>query len=329
MVCWLASQTRFSDTDPRYRFAVLDPSIQTPTAAERWRARLLVLLAGLLWSSSGFFAKAPEFATWRTNAMGGLTLAFWRAAFACLILWPMVRRPQWSWKLIPMTIIFTVMNITYLTAMAKGSAANAIWLQNMGPMIVLLVGVLVFKEASRGLDWLMAGLSSLGVGLILLYEAQGANFEAVLYGLASGVTYAGVVLSLRLLRDFESAWLIALNHLVTALALAPIALRPLFDLASTTPWPEGRQWPMLAAFGIFQMGLPYFLFANALKKIPGHEGSGIGLVEPLLVPVWVCLAWGWREHFPAWWTITGGGLIFAGLVLRYVGSVGEKSASKN
>src|SRR5690349_19231615 len=52
-----------------------------PTSAEIWRARLLVLLAGLLWSSSGFFAKAPEFAAWRSNPLGGLTLSFWRAAF--------------------------------------------------------------------------------------------------------------------------------------------------------------------------------------------------------------------------------------------------------
>jgi hypothetical protein len=51
-----------------------------PTSAEIWRARLLVLLAGLLWSSSGFFAKAPEFAAWRSNPLGGLTLSFWRAA---------------------------------------------------------------------------------------------------------------------------------------------------------------------------------------------------------------------------------------------------------
>lgn len=305
--------------------AEVSPDVGTQaTSAEIWRARLLVLCAGLLWSSSGFFAKAPEFAAWRTNPLGGLTLAFWRAAFACVILWPMVRRPQWSWKLIPMTIIFLVMNITYLTAMVKGPAANAIWLQNTGPMIVLLVGVLVFKESSRGLDWVMAGLTSIGVGMILYFESQGANFEAVLYGLASGVTYAGVVLSLRLLRDFESAWLIALNHLVTAIALAPLALQPLFDGATMVPWPEGRQWLMLAGFGIFQMGLPYFLFANSLKKIPGHEASGIGLVEPLLVPVWVCLAWGWEEHFPKWWTIVGGGLIFAGLVVRYLGSAAEK-----
>lgn len=259
-------------------------------------------------------------------------MAFWRALFASVILLPMVRRPQWSWKLIPMSLTFAVMNFVYLTAMAKGSAANAIWLQNTAPMIVLLIGVLIFREPARGLDWLMAALSFSGIALILYFEytqsdGQKNSFDAVLYGLASGATYAGVVLSLRMLRDFESAWLVALNHVVTAIALAPWGLAPLWNPDLAFLWPHGRQWLFLAALGMLQMGVPYLLFAHALRKLPGHEASGIALLEPLLVPVWVCAVWGWREHFPAWWTIAGGGLIFAGLVIRYRGASAERGGT--
>ena len=105
------------------------------------QARLLALVAALMWSTSGFFAKAPYFAGW-----SGPALAFWRAVFACLILWPLVRRPRWSWRLVPMTLFFAGMNYTYLTAMVTGSAANAIWLQCTAPVWVLLVGVFVFHE---------------------------------------------------------------------------------------------------------------------------------------------------------------------------------------
>src|SRR5687768_9951412 len=100
-----------------------------PQPAPIWKARLLVLTAAVLWSTSGFFAKAPDFAVWREHEFGGPALAFWRAVFACVILWPIVRKPQWSWKLVPMTLVFVAMNYCYLTAMAKGTAANAIWLQ--------------------------------------------------------------------------------------------------------------------------------------------------------------------------------------------------------
>jgi drug/metabolite transporter (DMT)-like permease len=76
------------------------------------RARIMIVIAALLWSTSGFFAKAPWFEGWP-----GYAMAFWRALFACVILLPMVRRPQWSVRLIPVTAIFVAMNYSFLTVM--------------------------------------------------------------------------------------------------------------------------------------------------------------------------------------------------------------------
>jgi len=284
----------------------MNEPLQQQSQHEMAIARLLVLVAAMLWSTSGFFVKAPPLQGWP-----GPVLAFWRAAFACVVLWPLVRQPQWSWKLLPATATFAAMNYTFLTAMAKGSAANAIWLQLTAPVWVLLVGVFVFHERAIWRDWLLIAFAAAGVAVILHYESKGASLEAVFWGLASGVFYAGVVLSLRQLRNMESAWLVALNHLVTALVLAPWGM-------SGSHFPSGVQWALLAGLGIVQMGLPYILFARGLKHISGHEATGIGLVEPLLVPVWAYLAWGDR---PAWWTLVGGGLILVGLAIRYFFSI--------
>lgn len=264
-----------------------------------------------MWSSSGFFAKFHLIDDWP-----GPLRAFWRAAFACVVLLPLIRRPKWSWKLIPAAATFAAMNYTYLTAMEKGTAANAIWLQSTAQMWVLLVGVLVFRERAVFRDWLLVVLCGLGIAFILAFEAQGKSLEAVTYGLLSGVFYAGVVLSLRQLREFESAWLVGLNHLVTALVLSPWAWE---SYRSGQHWPSGWLWLLLAGFGILQMGLPYVLFARGLKTIPGHEAAGICLLEPLLVPIWAYFVTAGHE-VPKWWTLAGGGLIFAGLVVRYLGS---------
>jgi DME family drug/metabolite transporter len=278
------------------------PALPDDTAATVARARLLVLAAATLWSTSGFFAKAPYFRGW-----SGPALAFWRAAFACAVLWPLVRKPQWSWRLIPMTALFVTMNYAYLTSMATGSAANAIWLQMTAPVFVLLVGVFVFHERSVPRDWWQLVFVAAGVGVILFYESRGAALGAVVWGLVSAMSYAGVVLALRHLREFDPAWLAALNHILTAVCLAPFAW-------SEAPLPSGIQWPLLACFGIFQMGVPYVLFARGLKSIPGHEATALGMIEPLLVPLWVYLAWG---EVPAWWTFAGGGLILLGLAVRF------------
>jgi drug/metabolite transporter (DMT)-like permease len=270
-----------------------------------WQARLLVVASALLWSLSGFFVKAPYFDGWP-----GPTLAFWRAAFACLLLWPLVRQPCWAWQLVPMSATFAAMNYAYLTSMAEGSAANAIWLQCTGQVWVLLFGVFVFKEHAVWRDWLFVAFAAAGVGVILYHESRGVAFAAVGWGLASGLLYGGVVLSLRQLRELDPVWLAAVNHLVTAVVLAPFAL-------TAGPFPSGLQWLLLAALGVVQMGLPYVLFAHGLKRIPGHEAIGIGMIEPILVPLWVFLAWGDR---PAWWTFVGGAFILAGLALRYLGT---------
>ena len=293
-------------------------------------ARLLVVIAAILWSTSGFFAKAPTFDDWP-----GPALAFWRAVFACLILFPMVRRPQFSWRLAPAALTFVLMNYTFLTAIELGSAANAIWLQSTAPVWVLFVGVLFLGEKAAQRDYILIAFAGAGMALILGFELLGQSPTAVLYGLASSLFYAGVVLSLRMMRDLESSWLVAINHLATALALSlwgltsiwkdwfigaePASLAGwLLSSVHDAPWPSGVQWLLLAGFGMLQMGLPYALFARSVQLISGHEAAGIGLLEPLLAPVWVCLVWGIEKNMPAWWTLVGGGLIFMGLVLRYL-----------
>lgn len=282
-------------------------SSSTPSSS-RQQARLLIAAAAILWSTSGFFVKAPLFTGWP-----GPLLACWRAFFASLVLLPLVRRPRWTWRLIPMVVAFVAMNWFYLSAMVNTEAGNAIWLQYTAPVWVFLVSVLVWREPADRLDWLLLFSAAAGVGLIVVCEFRGNSLAGVVYGLLSGFSFASIALSLRWLRDEESAFLVALNHLVTALVLSP------YVIVNPQYWPSGWQWAFVAGLGILQMGLPYLLFAKGLRSVPSHEASGITLLEPILVPVWVFLAWRHADNYtpPHWWTIAGGALILAGLIARY------------
>jgi drug/metabolite transporter (DMT)-like permease len=281
--------------------------------------RFLVASAALLWSSGGFFGKAPLFDGWPV-----LVLAFWRVAWAAVVLIPFIRSPRWTWRLLPMAGFFVAMNWTYLTSMLRGEASNAIWLQMTAPVWVFLFSALYLRETILPRDWLLLACGAAGVGLILWFELQGEQPEAVVYGLLSGVFYGGVVLSLRQLRDLDSAWLVAVNHVSAALAFLP------FVVANPAYWPQGKQWLFLVAFGMLQMGLPYILFARGLKSIPSHEASGIGLLEPVLLPVWVYLAWHNAPNYvaPRWWTLVGGALILIGLSWRYLGEAVARPARR-
>jgi len=293
---------------------------------EKVAGRLLILVAAVMWSTSGFFAKSPFFIDWPLQLDGipvrGSLLAFWRAVFAALVLLPFVRRPRWTPKLIPMVLAYALMNFTFLNAMTLTTEANAIWLQHTAPVWVFLVGVLCFHEKVEPGHWWLLFFCIVGVGLILTFEVRGQSMIGVTLGLLGGVTYAAIVLSLRHLRDEDGAWLVFLNNAVTALLFLPFVVH--YDI-----WPSATQTAYLAGFGMVQMGLPYLLFARGLRRITGHEATGIVLLEPILVPVWVYLAW--RDsptyELPQWWTLIGGGFILVGLagsiliaaVLKYLG----------
>jgi drug/metabolite transporter, DME family len=282
------------------------PGVSSPDSRHLAKGRLLVTVAAMLWSSSGLFAKATTFSVWPADSRG-ILLAFWRAAFAGVLLLPAVRRPQWDVRLIPLCVAFTVMNVTYLSAMTLTTAANAIWLQSTAPWWVFLFGVVVLGEPFPRRERVPLVIGGLGLAIILWFELRGQAGIGVLLGLLSGMSYSGVVLSLRALRGLDTVWIVAVAHLVTAVLIFPCVLY-------LDTWPTLTQLPVLAAFGLLQMALPYVLFARGLRSITSQEATVIGLLEPVLLPVWVYLAWG---EVPAPWTLVGGGLILAGLALRY------------
>ncbi len=283
-------------------------------ARGQFRGRLLVLAAALLWSTSALFAKAPLVDSWPLETRG-LLLAFWRTLFGGLVLLPLIRRPQWTWRLVASAACFVAMNVTFLQAMTRTTGANAIWLQYTAPLWVFLVAVVWMGQPATKRDVWMLSWGMAGVAVILWFElatsAAGVPAAGVLWGLASGIAYAGVILSARALRDLDPVWVVAVNHLSTALLICPYVL-------VAEVWPTTSQLAWVAAFGVFQMGLPYVLFTRGVRYVTAHEAAGLALVEPVLVPLWVFLAW---RHHPTyqpmdWWTLVGGAMIFAGLFRR-------------
>ncbi len=290
---------------------------QTAPHSRHWSGRLWVLGAAVLWSTSGLFAQAPIFDDWPADARGPL-LAFWRALFAGVMLLPLARRFRWRWGLLPLAGTFAAMNLCFVTALTTTTAANAIWLQYTAPFWVFLLGYLLWRDPVVRSDVPPLVCAGLGVGLIVAMElfapaaGQTAGRAApqmagVAWGLASGLFYAGVVLGMRRMSDEDPAALVAFCHLASAAVLLPYVI--------TQPvWPSVGQFATLAGFGLLQMGLPYMMFVTGLRAVSSQEASLITLVEPILVPLWVWLAW---SLMPAWWTIAGGAVILAGLIVRY------------
>ncbi|MCH7686057.1 MAG: EamA family transporter [Planctomycetes bacterium] len=273
------------------------------------RGRILVVSAAMLWSTSGLFLKSPPMEELPLDSRGPV-LACYRALFAAAVLIPFVRFGSIRWKpaLVPMTILFAVMNLLFVTAMTRTTAAATIFLQYTSTVWAFLFGLLFLKERIERGNLVALAFSLCGIFWIVAGDWGGENFIGNLLALGSGFCYAGVVLSLRALRDEDSVWLVTLNHLIGGLVLLPWVFSVDVRLRS-------EQWLLVALMGAFQMGVPYVLFARGIRSVRTQEAALLSLMEPVLNPVWVLFVWG-RSPKPATWI--GGALILTGLAVRYL-----------
>jgi drug/metabolite transporter (DMT)-like permease len=280
-----------------------------PLPEHRTRDRLLLLAAAVLWSTSGLLMKSPPLEAIPVGERGPLVACF-RALLAGLCLVPFVnwRRVRFHRRMVPMVVAFAAMNFLFVAAMTRATAAAAIFLQYTGIGWAFLFGVLFLNEKVTRENLVALGFGLAGIAWIVGGEWHGSQFLGTLLALGSGLAYGGVIASLRALREEDSAWLVVLNHLVSSAVLLPwVVTQGLI--------PSGPQWAVIAVLGAFQMGLPYVLFARGMAGVPAQEAGLITLLEAILNPFWVWLFWHEAVATSTW---IGGGLILAGLLVRYL-----------
>lgn len=295
-------------------------------------ARACLILAAVLWSLGSVFMRLLQHdlaVGLHDPPLSSLQIAFYRGLFGGLFMLALVRRGQVTFRplMLPMVATFAVMSGLYLSALGLGAAANAIFLQNTAPVWVALFAVLILGERIDRRGWQAAGFAAAGAIVIvaggwpsnLPPEQQRREIVVLFMGVGSGVVYAGVVLFLRVLREHAAVWLVALNLIGSALMLG------LFVLLSEGPaafagWvtgPSAAQFAVLAACGVLQMGVPYWLFTRSLRAVSPQEAALITLIEPLLNPVWAYQLTPEKDT-PTPAMLVGGGLILLALVWKYV-----------
>ena len=277
------------------------------------QGRLCILAAAVLWSLSSLFSKVLSHPTWmglHEPKIEPLQMAFYRVFFAMLVLIPLVRKSDISFRptMLMMGLTFALMNAFFISAMVEGSAAKAILLQYSAPLWMYLAAIFLFKEMPTHRDTVTLILGLLGIGIIVWGDWKDNNLRIVALGLGSGITFGGILLFLRVLRDQSSSWLTVWNHCFAVVVLS--------YFAAGNHWPNWSQLGWLFLFGSVQLGIPYFLMARGLRVVHPSEAGAISLLEPVLNPIWAYLVSPGTET-PKEWTYIGGVLILCGLGWRY------------
>ena len=212
-----------------------------------------------------------------------------------------------KWPIVISVVTYTAAISAFVAANKLTTAANAIVLQYTAPMFVFLFSRLVLGEKVSKANGVALLLAMAGVCAISVENVGRPEMSGVILALSSGVLFAAYMINLRNAQAVNAAYLTWINNLGCALLLLLLVKSQLsLDL---------KQVVILAVMGAVQLGLPYFLFSKGLQTVPLQEASLIALIEPVLNPVWVALAFG---EIPSAATFSGGGLILFGLAARYL-----------
>jgi drug/metabolite transporter (DMT)-like permease len=185
-------------------------------------------------------------------------------------------------------------------------------------MWMYLACVFLLREPADKPGFFAVLIGLAGVLFIVAGGWQEDKLGIVLVALGSGVTYAGVLVGLRMMRDVAPRWLTVVNLTTTAFVLMPFAF-----LQGVPSWP---QLGVLFLYGALQMALPYWLVARGLKRVSPQEAGTLTLLEPLLNPVWAYLV-SPRTEYVRWYTWTGGALILAALLVSLLARRDERKGA--
>lgn len=267
----------------------------------RNKAILFVAIAAALWSSSGLFIKIID--------LSPLTIAGIRSAIAAVMMIALINKKlrfNWSYPQVAGAIAYSATVILFVTATKLTTAANAILLQYTVPVFTALLGAWLLKEKVTRFDWYIIFTVLGGMALFFLDKLTPGGLWGNIMAIVSAVTFALVIMYMRMQKSGSPIETIVLGNIITAVVCMPFAIQD--------P-PTGTSWLPLLYLGIFQLGLPFFLFSTAIKYISALDAVLIQAIEPLLNPIWVFLV---IAEVPGIWAMIGGGVVLTAVTFRNI-----------
>jgi drug/metabolite transporter (DMT)-like permease len=270
--------------------------------SERRKAVLFLVLAAVLWSTSGVLVKIMD---WQPIA-----ILAGRSLFGSVVFLIYLRRIPTRfnrWQLLAAGA-FILTQFLFITSTKLTTAANSIFLQYTAPIYVMLLAYWFLGEKPSRTDWLAMLVIFIGLTLFFGDKLSPEGFYGNLLAILSGVTAAVMIVSFRAQKEGNPAESNLIAFLFTATLGVPFILKETWTVNS---------WLILAFLGIFQIGFAFIFFTKGIKHIPALEANLIGTLEPVLNPIWVFLFYG---ESMGKFALFGGLVVLGGVILSAVGS---------
>ena len=272
------------------------------------RGVVLVLLAGVCWSSFGVGVRLIEVAdVWQILFYRSLALTpfliFVIAVRAGGDAVGAIRRAGWAGVVGGISLVFAFGGGIY--GIQNTTVANAMFLFAAAPFFAAILGKLLLKESVRlGTKWAMLAATA-GIAVMVSEGISMGHLAGNVAALVSALGFAVFTVALRW-RQVEETMPTVFLAGVFAMGAAAVVLQstgagfvvPLNDILVSL------------ALGIVQVGAGLILYSLGAKVVPAVELTLLSMTEVVLGPIWTWLLMGETAGV---YTLIGGGVLLSAI----------------
>ena len=272
---------------------------------EKRIGELQMLACAVMWSISGIIIKYID---WSPLAIAGgrsLVSAVVVVVFMVASKMKPIINKQVIWAGVSLFGCVTC----FVTANKMTTAANAIVLQYIAPAFVLIISAVFLKHKLKKIEIAVVASTFLGIILFFVdeidFDGMMGNFIAICSGLFMAIMF---VFNGKLNLDARMTGILV-AHLLTATIGLPIGFAT-YETVITQ-----QDIMLILLLGVVQLGIPYVLYALAASKISTLSCSLIGMIEPLLNPIWVAIFYG---EMPGLFAVLGGVIVIVSVLVHNI-----------
>ena len=270
--------------------------------------RKLYHLGILLLVGSAFFLSTSGIALRSIEQASGWQILFYRsiALTVTVFLFLMCQKRRevlnefrgLGWNDVVMAIFFGTGMVAYVFALLYITVANALFILSSTPFVAGILGWVVLRERVAVRTWFAIAASMVGLVIMVGSGMASGHILGNLIAMYIPIAYAAMIIAVRHSKRESMLGAVCLGGIIAA-GLSALFVND-FVLTAQDLW-------ISIYLGVFQVGVGFTLMVLGARFVPAAQVGLLALVEPVLAPLWVWLAFGETPTVP---TLLGGAIIF-------------------
>jgi len=266
----------------------------------------MMIVAATCWSSGGFLVR-------RQSLDDPWEIVFWRSTFMVLFVAGVLavmhgRRTAAAIRAVGAPglasgVFLACTFFFFIASLTRTTVANTFVLMSIAPFTAAIAGRVFLREAVPPRTWVAMAIAFAGIVVMFGDAIDSGQLVGNLLALGVPCFFAAQV---TVLRKYHAS-VDMLPQVLVAGVVSIVVAAPLAVPFTATP----GDLAVLAVMGSIQLGAGCLLATAASRQLTATELGLLGLLEPILGPIWV---WALMGEHPGTATLVGGAIVLAAVL---------------